>query len=69
MYKSLGSQNSSKLSTSRLLVRDQKSLSHTVWDCKYHLVRIPKYRKKGIFGELGKHLGPVFRELALQKES
>lgn len=48
---------------------DARSLSHTVWDCKYHLVWIPKYRKKRIFKELRKELGPIFRELALQKES
>jgi putative transposase len=45
------------------------SLSHTTWDCKYHLIWIPKYRKKVLFGDLRKYLGDVFRELALQKES
>jgi putative transposase len=46
-----------------------RSLSHTTWDCKYHLVWIPKCRKKVLFGDLRKYLGDVFRELALQKES
>ena len=46
-----------------------QSLSHTTWDCKYHLVWIPKYRKKIIFGGLRKYLGDVFHELAIQKES
>ncbi len=46
-----------------------RSLSHTTWDCKYHLIWIPKYRKKVLFGDLRKYLGDVFRELALQKES
>jgi putative transposase len=46
-----------------------QNLSHTVWDCKYHLVWIPKYRKKVLFGDLRKHLGGIIRELALQKES
>ena len=46
-----------------------RSLSHTAWDCKYHLIWIPKYRKKVLFGDLRKYLGNVFRELALQKES
>ena len=46
-----------------------KQLNHTTWECKYHLVWIPKYRKKAIYGELRKYLGEVFRELALQKES
>ena len=44
-------------------------LSHTTWDCKYHLIWIPKYRKKLIYGQLRKHLGEVFRELSMQKES
>ena len=47
----------------------QESLKHTVWDCKYHVVWIPKYRKKTVYGELRRELGEVFRELAKQKES
>ena len=46
-----------------------QSLSHTKWDCKYHLVWIPKYRKKIIFGELRKYLGDVLHDLAIHKES
>jgi len=46
-----------------------KRLSHTVWDCKYHVVWIPKFRRKVIFGQLRKYLGQVIRELALQKGS
>ena len=45
------------------------SLAHTKWDCKYHIVWIPKYRKKAIFGQIRRELGPVLRELARQKES
>ena len=47
---------------------DEQSLSHTRWDCKYHVIWIPKYRKKSIFGDLRKYLGEIFRELAKQKE-
>jgi putative transposase len=47
----------------------QESLRHTVWDCKYPVVWIPKYRKKTVYGELRRELGEVFRELAKQKES
>jgi putative transposase len=47
---------------------DEQSLSHTKWDCKYHVIWIPKYRKKSIFGDLRKYLGEIFRELAKQKE-
>jgi putative transposase len=42
----------------------QQSLSHTVWDCKYHIVWIPKYRKKVMSGQIRKYLGEIFRELA-----
>lgn len=45
------------------------SLAHTKWECKYHIVWIPKYRKKTIFGQIRRELGPVLRELARQKES
>ena len=45
-----------------------ESLSHSKWVCKYHIVFIPKYRKKALFNELRKPLIEVFRELARQKE-
>ena len=48
---------------------DYESLSHTKWECKYHVVFIPKYRRKVLYGEPRQHLGDVFRKLALQKES
>ncbi|MGW8161736.1 MAG: IS200/IS605 family transposase [Desulfobulbales bacterium] len=47
----------------------QESLKHTVWDCKYHVVWIPKYRRKVVYRDLRRELGEVFRELAKQKES
>jgi putative transposase len=46
-----------------------ENLSHTKWECKYHVVFIPKYRRKVLYGELKKYLGPVFRQLAEQRES
>ena len=46
-----------------------QSLSHSSWECKYHIVWIPKYRRKKMFGKLRQHLGAVFRELSRQKES
>jgi putative transposase len=46
-----------------------QSLNHTVWECKYHVVFIPKCRRKVLYGHLRRHLGQVFRDLALQKES
>ena len=50
-------------------MNDSESLSHTKWDCKYHIVWIPKYRKKTLFTGLRSELGRVFRSLAEQKES
>ncbi len=46
-----------------------ESLSHSKWDCKYHIVFIPKNRKKVLYGKIRKFLGPVFRELAEQRNS
>ena len=46
-----------------------ESLSHSRWECKYHVVFIPKYRKKAIFGQIRSELGGVFRRLAEQRES
>jgi len=46
-----------------------ESLAHSRWDCKYHIVFIPKYRKNQLFGQVRSYLGPVFHELAQQKES
>jgi putative transposase len=48
---------------------EYESLSHTKWDCKYHVVFIPKCRRKTLYGQLREHLGEVFRKLAMQKES
>ena len=46
-----------------------QSLNHTSWECKYHVVFIPKCRRKILYGQLRVHLGEVFRRLASQKES
>jgi len=48
---------------------DYRSLNHSRWECKYHIVFIPKYRKKRIFGQIKRYLGEVFHRLARQKES
>ena len=50
-------------------MREVNSLNHTRWECKYHIVFIPKYRKKVLFGQIRKELGEVFHRLAKQKES
>jgi len=46
-----------------------QSLAHSKYDCKYHVVFVPKYRRKTIYGNIRNHLGTVFHELARQKES
>jgi putative transposase len=46
-----------------------ESLSHSKWECKYHVVFIPKFRRKVLYGELRRHLGEVFRKYAEQRES
>ena len=45
-----------------------ESLKHTKWECKYHVVWIPKYRKKTLYTQLRKHLGGAVEDLATQKE-
>ena len=50
-------------------MKHYQSLNHTKWDCKYHVVFIPKRRRKQIYGAIRKYLGEIFHELARQKES
>jgi putative transposase len=50
-------------------MNDTQCLSHTKWECKYHVVWIPKCRRKILYGQLRKNLGDVLHELARQKES
>ncbi len=49
-------------------MKDIQSLCHSKWECKYHVVWIPKCRKKTLYQQLRQHLGDVFHELARQKE-
>jgi putative transposase len=46
----------------------QQTLKHSVWECKYHVVWIPKYRKKTLYSELRKYFGEIFHELVKQKD-
>ena len=48
---------------------EYQSLTHTKWECKYHVVFIPKCRRRTLYVQLRKPLGEVFRRLAAQKES
>ncbi len=49
-------------------MNNEQSLSHTKWECKYHLTWIPKYPKKELYGDLRRYLGEVLRELARRRE-
>ena len=49
-------------------MRQVSSLSHTRWECKYHVVFIPKYRRKVLFGQIRGELGEIFHRLARQRE-
>ena len=48
-------------------MHEWQSLSHVRWDCKYHVVFVPKYRKKLLFGKLRSQIGPILRDLCRQK--
>ena len=48
-------------------MHDWQSLSHVRWECKYHVVFIPKYRRKVLYGKLRRGIGPILRELCRQK--
>ena len=48
---------------------EYQSLSHSQWECKYHVVFIPKRRRKVLYGGLRKHLGEIFRKLAEQRRA
>jgi len=48
-------------------MHDWQSLSHVRWDCKYHVVIVPKYRKKVMYGKLRRQVGPILRRLSQQR--
>jgi putative transposase len=49
-------------------MREWQSLSHVRWYCRYHVVFVPKYRKRAIFGHLRKGIGGILRELCVERE-
>ncbi|NMC63797.1 MAG: IS200/IS605 family transposase [SAR324 cluster bacterium] len=51
------------------MLENYSSLNHSKWECKYHVVFIPKYRRKKIYKDMRIYLGEVFRDLAQMKES
>ena len=48
-------------------MHDWQSLSHVRWDCKYHIVIVPKYRRKRLYGKFRKRVGDIMRDLCRQK--
>ncbi len=50
-------------------MRNEQSLSHTRWECKYHIVWVPKYRRKTLYRRIRQELGDVLHDLARQKDS
>ncbi len=48
-------------------MKEWKSQSHVMWDCKYHLVFITKYRQRAIYGKLKQKIGGIIRDLCRQK--
>ena len=49
-------------------MHDTHSLTHSKWECKYHIVWIPKYRRKTLYGGLRRFLIPILKELARERE-
>ena len=68
LYESPSNVNRSKFTEREAFMSNVQSLSHTKWECKYHLTWIPKYRRKELYGDLRKYLGEVLRELARRRE-
>ena len=48
-------------------MRNWQSLAHVKWECKYHVVIVPKYRRKSLFGHVRKRIGKIFQRLCRQK--
>ena len=48
-------------------MKDWRSMAHVMWECKYHVVIVPKYRKKVFFGKRRKEIGEILRQLCRQK--
>ena len=49
-------------------MKDWRSLAHVKWDCQYHVVILPKYRRKEFFGKMRRRIGEILRDLCRQKD-
>ena len=61
--------NRSKFTRRKVKKKDEDTIAHTKWECKYHIVFIPKYRKKVLYGKIRGELGKIFQTLSKQRES
>jgi REP-associated tyrosine transposase len=50
------------------MAKDWRSQAHVTWECKYHVVILPKYRQKVFYGKFRRQVGEILRELCRQKE-
>jgi len=50
-------------------MKDINRLTHSIWECKYHILWVSKCRRKNLYGEVSKYLGQIFHELAEQRGS
>ena len=49
-------------------MKDWQSQAHVKWECKYHVVIVPKYRKKVLYGNIRREMGKIMRQLCRQKD-
>ena len=61
------SPTANKIKKEDFVMKDNNSLAHSTWNCKYHLVFAPKYRRMAIYGEIKVDIGKILRQLCKQK--
>lgn len=66
-YNICGSPTANKIKKEDFVIKDNNSLAHSTWNCKYHLVFAPKYRRMQIYGQIRKDIGVILRRLCEQK--
>ena len=68
LYMASGLATASRTNQKEVTMGDSKSLSHTKWNCKYHIVFAPKYRRQVFYGEKKRAIGDILRKLCEWKE-
>ena len=61
------SPTANKIKKEDFVIKDINSLAHSTWNCKYHIVFAPKYRRMQIYGQIRKDIGIILRRLCEQK--